>query len=96
MPKGYDVGHITVTDPVAYQEYTRRDAPIPESHGGRFIARGGASEAPDGPIKERHVVNEFPDFDGARRALYSPEYQEVAAMRRATAERDILLVEGVQ
>lgn len=85
-----------MTDPEAYQDYIRRDTPILESYGGRFIVRGGASEAPEGPVKDRHVVIEFPDFETAKRAFHSPEYQEVARIRHATAESDIVLVEGVE
>ncbi|RBO54125.1 DUF1330 domain-containing protein [Rhodovulum sp. BSW8] len=95
MPKGYIIAHITVTDPEAYREYVDRDTPILESFGGRFIVRGGASEAPEGPMKDRHVVIEFPDFETAKRAFHSPEYQEVARIRHATAFSDIVLVEGV-
>ncbi len=96
MPKGYIIGHISVTDPDAYAEYVRRDTPILESYGGRFIVRGGASEAPEGPVKDRHVVIEFPSFEAARAAFHSPEYQEVAEIRRRTSESDIILVEGAE
>ncbi|MBL3551898.1 DUF1330 domain-containing protein [Rhodovulum sulfidophilum] len=95
MPKGYIIAHITVTDPEAYRDYVDRDTPILESFGGRFLVRGGASEAPEGPMKDRHVVIEFPNFEAAKRAFHSPEYQEVAAIRHATATSDIVLVEGV-
>ena len=95
MPKGYIIGHITVNDPEAYAEYVERDTPILEAHGGRFVVRGGASEAPEGPMKDRHVVIEFPSFEDARRAYHSPEYQEVVRIRHRTASSDIVLVEGV-
>ncbi|MBY6090366.1 DUF1330 domain-containing protein [Maritimibacter alkaliphilus] len=95
MPKGYIIGHITVRDPEAYKEYVERDTPILQGYGGRFIIRGGASEAPEGPVKDRHVVIEFPSFEDAKRAFYSPEYQEVAEIRRRTSDSDIILVEGV-
>ena len=95
MPKGYIIGHITVNDPEAYAEYVERDTPILEAHGGRFVVRGGASEAPEGPMKDRHVVIEFPSYEDARRAYHSPEYQEVVRIRHRTASSDIVLVEGV-
>lgn len=94
MPKGYLIGHITVTNPESYQEYVERDTPILEGFGGRFIVRGGQSEAPEGPMKDRHVVIEFPSFEDAKRAYYSDEYQEVLRIRLANAESDIILVEG--
>lgn len=94
MPKGYLIGHITVTNPDAYQEYVDRDTPILEGYGGRFIVRGGRSEAPEGPMKDRHVVIEFPSFEDAKRAYYSEEYQQVLKIRTANADSDIILVEG--
>lgn len=96
MPKGYIIGHITVTNPGAYQEYVERDTPILEGFGGRFLVRGGASEAPEGPMKDRHVVIEFPDYETAKKAYYSDEYQEVLKIRLANAESDLILVEGTQ
>ncbi|PIE09474.1 MAG: hypothetical protein CSA72_12675 [Rhodobacterales bacterium] len=94
MPKGYLIGHITVTNPDAYKEYVERDTPILEGYGGKFIVRGGQSEAPEGPMKDRHVVVEFPSFEDAKRAYYSDEYQEVLKIRTANAQSDIILVEG--
>lgn len=95
MPKGYIIGHITVNNPEAYQEYVVRDTPILEGYGGRFIVRGGRSEAPEGPMKDRHVVIEFDSFEEARRAYFSEEYQEVLQIRLKNASSDIILVEGV-
>ncbi len=95
MPKGYIIGHITVNDPDAYQEYIRRDTPMIEAHGGRPIVRGGTSEVPEGEAFDRHVIFEFPDYESAKALYYSEEYQEVAAIRRANATSMIVLVEGV-
>ncbi len=95
MPKGYIIGHVTVNDPEAYKEYVRRDTPIFESFGGRFIVRGGASETPEGETQERHVIIEFPDFESAKRAYNDSAYQAVADIRRSTAISTIILVEGV-
>lgn len=96
MPKGYIIGHITVTNPEAYQEYVDRDTPILEGFGGRFLVRGGTSKAPEGPMKDRHVVIEFPSYDAALQAYNSPEYQEVLKIRLANADSDIIIVEGVE
>ena len=95
MPKGYIIAHITVNDPEAYKEYVERGTPILQGYGGKFIVRGGASEAPEAPMKDRHVVIEFPSFADAKRAYHSPEYQEVVKIRHATADSDLILVEGV-
>lgn len=95
MPKAYVIGHITVTNPEDYAEYVRLDTPIIEAAGGTFLVRGGESDPVEGTFKDRHVVVEFPSMDAARAFYHSPEYQEVAKIRFANAESDMLIVEGV-
>ncbi len=95
MPKGYVIGHITVENPEAYQEYIRRDTPMIAAYGGRPIVRGGTGEVAEGPSFARHVVFEFPDYESAKALYYLPEYQEVAKIRRENATSMIVLVEGV-
>lgn len=94
MPKGYIIGHITVRDPEAYQEYVERDTPILLGHGGRFIVRGGQSRILEGEAHERHVVVEFDSYEAALAAYNDPAYQEVAEIRRRTADSTIIVVEG--
>lgn len=95
MPKGYIIGHITVTDPEGYPEYVRRDTPILESHGAKFVVRGGAQEVLEGSAGQRTVVIEFENIEAARAAYDDPDYQEVAEIRRRCAESTIMIVEGV-
>lgn len=95
MPKGYIIGHITVNDPEAYKEYVERDTPILKRLGGTFVVRGGQSEILEGEALSRHVVIEFPTYQDALNAYHDPDYQEVAKIRRNTAESTILVVEGV-
>lgn len=95
VPKGYIIGHITVTDPDGYPEYVARDTPILERHGARFVVRGGRSETPEGQSQDRHVVIEFDSFEAAKAAYEDPAYQEVAEIRRRCADSTIILVEGV-
>lgn len=96
MPKGYIIGHITVTDPEAYKEYVARDTPVLKALGARFIVRGGRSETPEGdmPAGQRHVVIEFDSYEQAKTAYEDPEYQDIAAIRKRTADSIIILVEG--
>ena len=96
MPKGYIIGHITVTDPEGYPEYVRRDTPILESHGAKFVVRGGQSTTPEGTAQDRHVVIEFPSYEAALAAYNDPEYQEVAEIRRRCADSTIIIVEGFE
>ena len=95
MAKGYIIGHITVRDPEAYREYIERDTPILQSLGGSFIVRGGSAQVMEGETFQRHVVIEFPNYEAALAAYNDPAYQEVAEIRRRTADSVILVVEGV-
>ena len=94
MPKGYIIGHITVNDAEAYQEYIVRDTPILHGLGGQFIVRGGQAQVMEGETLMRHVVIEFPSYEAALKAYNDPEYQEVADIRRRTADSVIIVVEG--
>jgi len=94
MPKGYIIAHVTVTDPEGYPEYVRRDTPILQRMGAKFIVRGGQSQVPEGTSGDRHVVIEFPSYAEALAAYNDPEYQEVAEIRRRCAESSIIVVEG--
>lgn len=96
MPKGYIIGHITVNDPEAYREYVERDTPILHALGGRFIVRGGQAEVPEGTAHQRHVIIEFPSYAAALAAYNDPDYQEVAEIRRRTADSTIIVVEGTE
>jgi uncharacterized protein (DUF1330 family) len=95
MPKGYFIAHITVNDPEAYKEYVERDTPILQALGGRFVVRGGQAQVMEGETLNRHVVIEFPSYEAALAAYHDPAYQEVADIRRRTADSVILVVEGV-
>ncbi|MDJ0825312.1 MAG: DUF1330 domain-containing protein [Rhodobacter sp.] len=94
MPKGYIIAHITATDPEGYPEYVRRDTPILEKLGAKFIIRGGQHEVVEGTSGDRHVVIEFPSYAEALAAYNDPEYQEVADIRRRCADSTIMVVEG--
>ena len=45
MPKGYWVGHITITDPGVYWEYAAANQAAFKKYGARFIVRGGKAFA---------------------------------------------------
>ncbi len=94
MPKGYWIIHVSVTNPEPYQEYIRRDTPIIEGLGGRFIVRGGTSEMKEGELLQRHVVVEFDSYEQALKAWDDPDYQEVAQIRRDNAQSDVVIIEG--
>lgn len=94
MPKGYIIAHIKVTDADGYPEYVRRDTPILERLGARFLVRGGRHSVVEGNSGDRHVVIEFPSYEAALSAYSDAEYQEVAEIRRRCAESTVIVVEG--
>lgn len=96
MPKGYIIGQITVTDPVGYPEYVQKDTPILQSHGAKFVVRGGQQEVLEGSAGDRTVVIEFESYAAAKAAYDDPEYQAVADIRRRCADSMIMVVEGVE
>lgn len=95
MP-AYVIAEIDVHDPEGYEGYKALSGPSADLYGGRFVARGGATEVLEGEWEPRRVVIlEFADMDAARRWWASPEYAEARAIRARTARSRLILTEGV-
>jgi uncharacterized protein (DUF1330 family) len=87
---------VDVKDPVRYERYRELVLPTITAYGGRFVARGGRTEALEGPWQPRRVVIvEFPTFDRAKAWWNSPEYSEAKAIRQATSEGTLIVTEGL-
>jgi uncharacterized protein (DUF1330 family) len=96
MP-AYLIAQLRVHDWDTYRQYAARTPAIIAKHGGRFLARGGATEILEGDAPERRVVIiEFPSMEAARAFYHSPEYQEAKAIRMPAAEALFLIVQGVE
>lgn len=96
MPKGYIIAHVTVTNPEAYAVYAAANNRIFSRYGGVYLVRGGEAIAPEGPMKDRHVIIEFPDYETAKAAYNDPEYQENLKIRLENSESDAVIVEGME
>jgi uncharacterized protein (DUF1330 family) len=95
MP-AYVIAIVDVKDPVRYERYRELVLPTITAYGGRFVARGGRTEALEGPWQPRRVVIvEFPTFDRAKAWWNSPEYSEAKAIRQATCEGTLIVTEGL-
>lgn len=95
MP-AYVVVEIAVHDAQTYERYKQLAPPSIAAYGGRYLARGGATEALEGTWNPpRFVILEFPSVERARAWWSSPEYAPAKAMRQASAESRMLLVEGL-
>lgn len=94
MPKGYWIGHVTVSDPTAYEAYRQANATAFARFGARFLVRGAPQELVEGDLRPRAVVIEFPSLDAARACYASPEYQAAKALRLPVSLADLCIVEG--
>jgi len=94
MSKAYWIGHVTVDDPVAYQDYRIANAAAFAKYGGRFLVRGGQQEVVEGTLRPRAVVIEFPSYEAALACYHSPEYQAALAIRAPVSIADLAIVAG--
>jgi uncharacterized protein (DUF1330 family) len=87
---------IEITDPKSYERYKHLAPPSISQYGGRYLARGGATEPLEGSWQpKRLVILEFPTAERARAWWASPEYAEAKTLRHACARSEMLLVEGL-
>ena len=91
---GYWIGHISVSDPEVYAEYAKRATVAIAAHGGEFLARASRTVWLEGNERERNVIVRFASVEDAERCYQSPAYQEALKFARASAERDLCIIEG--
>ncbi len=94
MPKGYWIAHVDVRDAEQYKAYVAANAQPLAEFGGRFLARGGRFENPEGGARSRNVVIEFPSYQAALDCWNSPGYQAAIKLRQPVSVADIVIVEG--
>jgi uncharacterized protein (DUF1330 family) len=95
MP-AYVIVDIEVKDPAAYEEYKRLAPPAIAAFGGRYLARGGASEVLEGTWAPRRlVILEFPTVERAKQWWGSREYGPAKTLRQVCADADMVVIEGV-
>lgn len=92
----YVVVEIDVTDPETYERYKALAPPSIAVYGGRYLVRGAPVQCLEGGWRPpRFVILEFPDPERARAWWASPEYAPAKALRHASADTEMILVEGV-
>jgi uncharacterized protein (DUF1330 family) len=95
MP-AYVVVQIAIQDAATYERYKELAPPSIATYGGRYLVRGGATEALEGSWRPRRlVILEFPSAEQARAWWASPEYAAAKALRHACACTEMLLVDGL-
>ena len=92
---GYVIAQLRVNEPEAFKEYVKQNTVAVAQYGGKFLVRGGEMEVLEGECPyPRAVVLEFPSVEVARAWYDSPEFEEVKALRQATSDSNLMLVEG--
>ena len=95
MP-AYVIAELKVTDPETYARYIELVPATITTYGGRYLARGGETETLAGERSpERLVILEFASMERARQWWTSDDYRGPRAIREASSESNILLVEGL-
>jgi uncharacterized protein (DUF1330 family) len=91
----YVIVDIDVIDPAGYEEYKKLAPPAVALYGGKYIARGGHTEALEGDWKpNRLVILQFESVEKAKQWLNSPEYSEARKMRHRYAKSNMVVIEG--
>ena len=94
MP-AYAIVQVKVEDPVRYEDYKKMVPPSLAKYGGRFLVRGAKTETLEGAWQpSRLVILEFPSVERAKAWWAGPEYAEAKALRQATAQTELIVVEG--
>jgi len=92
----YVIADVEVTDPAAYEEYRKLVPATIEKYGGKYLARGGATEVKEGNwTPARLVILEFASMDQAKRWYGSPEYAPALAIRKRASRSKLVFAEGL-
>jgi uncharacterized protein (DUF1330 family) len=92
----YVIVESEALDAAAVEKYRAMATPTVAKHGGRYVARGAATEAFEGePSSRRVTIIEFPDADAARQWYRSPEYAEALAVGKNAFRRRMILAPGL-
>lgn len=92
----YVFADIEVLDPVLFEQYRQQVPATMAAYGGRYLARGGASEVLEGswPL-HRCVILEFPDMERFRAWWNSPEYAPLRDLRQRSTKSNLVLTQGL-
>ncbi len=92
----YLIADVEVLDKVAYEEYRQKVPATIAAYGGRYIARGGATEVLEGDwVPKRCVLLEFPSMAQLKAWWDSPEYVPLRAIRQRATRSNLIATEGL-
>ena len=92
----YVITDVEITDASLYGQFLERVTATVESHGGRFVVRGGGIEVIEGDWTPRRIaILEFDNTERANAWLGSPEYTTLDEMRTKSSNINMVVVEGL-
>ncbi len=91
----YVIADVAIRDMDRYPEYQKGVRETVARYGGRFLARGGETQAMEGDWEPRRlVIIEFEDLQRLREWYASPEYAPLKRLRQEIADTRLVAVEG--
>ncbi len=92
----YFVVELETTNLAGMEPYRAAVGATLAQYGGRFLARGGATELIEGgPEPKRIVILEFTDAAALKRWYNSPEYRKILPGRLANSTSRAFIVDGM-
>jgi uncharacterized protein (DUF1330 family) len=92
----YLIADLEITDTPAFEEYRKRVPAVIAAHGGRYLARGGATAVLEGNVTlHRTVIVEFESMAALRAFYDSPEYRPLRELREESTRSTLIAIEGV-
>jgi uncharacterized protein (DUF1330 family) len=92
----YLIADVEVIDQTAYEQYRQQVPATIAAHGGRYLARGGATKVLEGAWSpKRCVIIEFPSMEQLEAWWTSPEYAPLRAIRERAARSNLVVTQGL-
>ena len=92
----YVIVDVEITDADLYGQFMKKVTGTVESHGGKFVARGGSLEVVLGSWSpKRLALLQFDSLDQVHGWLNSPEYTALDDIRARSSNINMVVVEGV-
>lgn len=95
MP-AYVIVESETIDAAVVEKYRALATPTVAKYGGRYLARGAATDAFEGePSSRRVTIIEFPNVEAAHQWYHSADYAEALAVGKAAFKRRMILAPGL-
>ena len=92
----YVIADIDILDQQQFEEYRQQVPATIVAYGGRYLARGGATDVLEGSWSPRRlVILEFPDMARFRAWWSSPEYAPLRELRERSTRSRLVVTQGV-